>query len=221
MYIHKAFGFRPYNIAIYELAMVHKSMAKSDKFGCSLSNERLEFLGDAILGSVVAEYLYVRFPNKDEGFLTQLRSRVVNRQSLTDLAIKIGLDQFISFKSLQITKKSHIYGDALEAIVGAIYMDQGYSKTKKIIIDRIIKPFVDIDQIEFNDTNYKSQVIEWGQKNRKEVVFTTKDSSSSSEDSKFRTLISIDGVEVGNGVGFSKKQSQQNAAQGAIAKMKI
>jgi ribonuclease-3 len=190
--------------------------------GNVVNNERLEYLGDAILGTIVAEYLYNRFPFKDEGFLTQLRSRVVNRSFLTQLTFKMKLNRYVISNANSVSESSHLYGDLLEAFIGAIYLDCGYTVTKKFVIKKIFNQHVDIKEMERTDNNFKSQLIEWGQKMKQEVEFkTVNNPDMGSEKMPFLTEACIDGKVMGKGEGFSKKEAQQNAAQHALEKLSM
>ena len=163
-------GFVPHNKGLYRLALLHKSASKKAANGVLLNYERLEFLGDAVLGAIVAELLYKFFPNQDEGFLTRVRSKIVSRESLNELAINIGLDKAVVAKS-DISHNKHIYGDVFEAFIGAIFLDQGFANTKRFIEKFIFPNFFDIKNLVSVDTNYKSQLIEWGQKYKKDISF--------------------------------------------------
>lgn len=185
--------------------------------GNLINNERLEYLGDAILGAVVAEFLYNRFPQRGEGFLTQMRSKLVNRAFLSQLINETGLNRFIKSRTLGSTSTSNIYGDALEALIGAIYLDKGFDKARFVIIKRFLNGYVDLNKMEEQDNNYKSQLIEWGQKNKMDVNFQTEEEPS--PNSKFSIFVSTVEIEKeikGKGYGSSKKESQQNAAREAI-----
>ncbi len=219
-FIKNLTGFSPLKLKLYEIAFIHKSATTVDSLGNPVNNERLEYLGDAVLGAIVADYLYNRFPGKDEGFLTQLRSRIVNRSFLTQLTFKMGLNQYVSSNTSSINETSHIYGDVFEAFIGAIYLDNGYMAAKKFVIKRVLPEYVNIYELEKSNTNYKSQLIEWGQKNRKNVEFST----SSNPDfginkPPFISEILIDGKITGRGEGFSKKEAEQNAAQMALTNL--
>jgi len=190
--------------------------------GNVVNNERLEYLGDAVLGTIVAEYLYNRFPFKDEGFLTQLRSRVVNRSFLTQLTFKMKLNRYVISNANSVSESSHLYGDLLEAFIGAIYLDCGYAVTKQFVIKKIFNQHVDIKEMERTDNNFKSQLIEWGQKMKQEVEFkTVNNPDSGSEKMPFLSEACIDGKVMGKGEGFSKKEAQQNAAQQALDKLSL
>ena len=179
--------------------------------GVVLNYERLEFLGDAVLGAIVAELLYKFFPNKDEGFLTRVRSKVVSRESLNELAIHIGLDKAVVAKS-DISRNKHIYGDVFEAFIGAMFLDQGFTNTKRFIEKFIFPNFFNIKDLVTVDTNYKSRLIEWGQKNKVDIHFGTEENSRGRRN-KFCCLVYIDKEEKGKGEGTSKKEAEQNAAK--------
>lgn len=208
-------GFYPYNISLYELAFVHRSASVSCK-GTFCNNERLEYLGDAILSSIVAEYLFNKFPDKDEGFLTKMRSKIVNRESLFDLAEKTKITTFVVSNIKEPANKRYIYGDAFEALIGAIYIDRGYRKAQKFVIDNLIHKYLDISQLEHSDTNYKSQLIEWSQKYKKELVFNTTEEVDPLKNVQFVCWVKIDDEFLGAGKGKSKKEAEQNAAERAL-----
>lgn len=210
----------PLNFRLYDTAFIHKSASTTDAMGNSVNNERLEYLGDAVLGAIVADYLYNRFPGKDEGFLTQLRSRIVNRSFLTQLTFRMGLNRFVQSNTNSVNESSHIYGDVLEAFIGAIYLDHGYYPTKLFVTKKILAHFVNIDELVISDTNYKSQLIEWGQKYKKAVEFNTTSNTEAGHDKvPFISEVSIDSEIMGRGEGYSKKEAQQNAAREALAKV--
>lgn len=206
-------GFVPNNRSLYKLALLHKSASRVTANGVVLNYERLEFLGDAVLGAIVAELLYKFFPNKDEGFLTRVRSKVVSRESLNDLAIHIGLDKAVVAKS-DISRNKHIYGDVFEAFIGAMFLDQGFMNTKRFIEKFIFPNFFDIHDLVTVDTNYKSRLIEWGQKTKVDVQLTTEERRS--RRNRFYCIITINGEEKGKGEGTSKKEAEQNAARTVI-----
>jgi ribonuclease-3 len=196
--------------------MRHSSAAQKKKHGYLESNERLEYLGDAVLGMAVAEYLFNKYPFKDEGFLTEIRSRIVNREHLNHLAKKIGLKDIIEYNgNLQSNSQSFksIYGDALEALVGAIYLDKGYKLSRKFIFKRLIIPHVDLDEIIKNDSNFKSKIIEWSQKHNKELKFDVTEHGNQKHIKKFEATVYIDTKQISIGHGLSKKKAEQNAAE--------
>ncbi len=211
-------GIYPQNIALYHLAFSHRSMAKETTNGMKHSNERLEYLGDAVLGAVVAEMLFKKFPFRGEGFLTEMRSRIVSRENLKQLAFKLGIEQFIKKNAGPDAYRS-MHGDALEALIGAIYIDRGYSKAKHFVLERIIANHVDMDAIESTEINFKSRLLNWGQRNKHTVVFETLEENAADKLIKVRLM--IDGNEVSKGVDFVKKKAEQIAAQKACEQMNI
>lgn len=207
-------GFVPKNEELFRLALIHRS-ASTYKDGFAINNERLEFLGDAVLGAIVAEMLYKFFPNKGEGFLTQLRSKIVSRESLNELAVKLGLDKEVIAKA-DLSRNKHIYGDVFEAFIGAIYLDQDYQVTKKFIERHIVPKYIDIAKLVENDTNYKSQLVEWAQKNKKSLVFDTREQEGCNKGLVFLSEISVEGEKLGTGTGRSKKEAEQKAAKEVV-----
>lgn len=211
-------GFYPDKIDYYQLAMRHKSVSISTDTGHLLSNERLEFLGDAVLNSVVTDILYRRYHNRREGFLTDTRSKIVKRDSLNQLAIEIGLDKLIQVsKHVNSNTNKNIYGNALEALMGAIYLDFGYKKCKKFVEERLLKAFVNLDELAKQDMNFKSILIEWCQKHRLQIEFVLINESVERHNKHiFDMQLIIDGQDICRGKGLSKKESQQNASFHAL-----
>ena len=207
------FGFIPNNIELYKLALIHKSASLVLEDGRPINNERLEFLGDAVIEAVTSDYLFIEFPDRDEGFMTQLRSRIVSRQSLNELAVHLGLDrQVISNSGAGIVQK-HIYGDAFEAMMGAIYLDQGYDFVNRLLINGIYYRYLNLDELIESETDFKSRLIEWSQKNHHRILFRTDhDQGYSSAHPVFRCTVLVDDIEVGHGSGDSKKEAEQQAA---------
>lgn len=221
LFLKNILGFYPQNLKLYDLAFIHKSASILDSQGNHVNNERLEYLGDAILGAIIADFLYNRFPQEDEGFLTKTRSKLVNRSFLTKLTYDMGLNVFINSNTTKNIDNSHIYGDALEALIGAIYLDKDYQTAKYFVTKRILSQFVNLNEIEQNDTNFKSQLIEWSQKNKKEIKFeTTEKISERTKQPKFIAVVEIDNTEIGKGTGTSKKEAQQNAARQTLTVLK-
>lgn len=212
-FIKNDFGFYPHNLALYELAFTHKSAA--DNLGSfKLSNERLEYLGDAILSAVVADYLFRMFPTKSEGFLTEMRSKIVSRASLNKLSQKLGFEQMIHYSHDGHSNFKSITGNAFEAFVGALYLDRGYNFTKHIIIDRIIRIHLDLDQLENTDVNFKSKLLEWAQKEKHKLFFKLIGGKENNPHEKLYHVVTvIDNEEYGKGADFSIKGAEQLAAE--------
>ncbi len=218
-------GFVPGNLYLYKLAFRHKSVAMIVKDGSKNSNERLEFLGDAVLGSVVAELLFKKYPFKGEGFLTEMRSKIVSRVHLNQLGRKLGLDELMQYDARIINyapkSNSSLLGDAFEALIGAIYLDKGYGFTKDFLITRIIKPHVDIQTLEETESNFKSRLIEWGQQNGREVTFMMQEGGESDQYQKIFTIDAlVDGEVYGTGKDFNKKSAEKIAAEKAWESLK-
>ena len=211
--IDDMFGFIPNNIELYKLALIHKSASVELEDGSLVNNERLEFLGDAVIESITSDYLFIEFPEHDEGFMTQVRSKIVSRQSLNRIASEIGLDKYvISHAAGNLTQK-HIYGDAFEAMMGAIYLDQGYNFANRLLINDIFGRYLSLDDVLTLETDFKSRLIEWCQKNHYTIEFrTSSDHSGTSSRPQFVSTVYVDGIAVGHGSGDSKKQAEQNAA---------
>jgi ribonuclease-3 len=210
--VQRIIGLKPKNIAIYQQALRHSSVSVEIKNGVKNSNERLEYLGDAALGLVVAEYLFKLYPFKEEGFLTQMRSRIVNRNRLNQLALKIGLDELVSFE-LKGNKTKSLYGDALEALIGAIFLDLGYDKAEKFIISRLLQLHLDMREIENTDTDFKSKLLNWGQQNKKKIVFDLEKESGPSHNKIFLVRVLINGVPYDKAEHGSKRRAEQQAAE--------
>lgn len=205
-------GFTPKNLALYRLATVHSSIAKENGQGFKESNERLEYLGDAILGAAVADFLFKKFPYKDEGFLTEIRSRIVNRESLNQLAKKIGIGNIVQFDQKNAQLQQVILGNTLEALVGAVYLDKGYLTCKKFVVTKLIAPNYDIEELVNSNSNFKSKVIEWGQREGKDVRFEIVDIKKGKVHKEFTARVLVDNEAVGTGYGNSKKKAEQDAA---------
>lgn len=218
---YRMLGFYPRNIHIYEQALLHKSSSvKSDK-GRLLNNERLEFLGDAILDAVVADIVYKKFDGKKEGFLTNTRSKIVQRDTLNKLAVEIGLDKLIKSSTRTSSHNSYMCGNAFEALIGAIYLDRGYEACKQFMEEKIIDRLINLDKIAHKEVNFKSKLIEWSQKNKFAISFELIEQFlDHGSNPVFQTEILVEGLSGGTGIGYSKKESQQNAAQMALKKIK-
>lgn len=211
-------GFTPRRIQLFKMAFYHRSMNNDSPK--KMSNERLEFLGDAILSTIVAEYLFKKYPNKDEGFLTKMRSKIVKRQTLNEIADKMGLDVILSEYSLGKLSSSML-GNAFEALIGAVYIEFGYEKTKNYVIKNILMKYLDIKDLESKDDNHKSQLLEWCQKNGKEISFVTLSKFKLDKRDCFQVAVVIDGKEMATAEDFNKKSAEQNASLKVVALLEI
>lgn len=219
--LYKILGFYPDNVQVYEQAFLHKSSSVEDGDGKWLNNERLEFLGDAILDAIIADIVYKRFQNKREGFLTNTRSKIVQRETLNKVAVELGLDKMIVYSAKLSTHNNHMYGNALEALIGAIYLDQGFEVCYHFIQDILISKYIDLDTIARKEVNFKSSLIEWSQKNKLEITFDLIESFTDNEGNPvFQTGVTLSETQIGVGIGYSKKESQQSAAKMAIKKLR-
>ena len=216
-------GFVPGNLMLYRLAFRHKSVAQIIKKGVKNSNERLEFLGDAVLGSVVAEILFKMYPYEDEGFLTELRSKIVSRINLNQLGRKLGFEQLVEFDSRVInnSRQNSLLGDAFEALIGAVYLDKGYNFTKNFLENHIIKSHIDIHKLENTETNFKSKLIEWCQRHSKDISFELTTNQQGESSKLFTIQASIDGEVFGSGKEFNKKTAEKLAAEKACEALGI
>lgn len=218
---YKILGFYPRNIQLYQQALLHKSTSIRSEKGRPLNNERLEFLGDAILDAIVGDIVYKHFEGRREGFLTNTRSKIVQRETLNKLAVEIGLDKLVKYSTRSSSHNSYMYGNAFEAFIGAIYLDQGYERCKRFMEDKIFKNYIDLDKMSRKEVNFKSKLIEWSQKSKVEVSFELIEQFLDEDyNPMFHTEIRIEGISAGKGTGYSKKESQQNAAQAALKKIK-
>ena len=215
-------GLEPQNVRLYRTALTHTSVLKQTSAGRHETNERLEFLGDAILGAVVAEFLYKKFPYKQEGFLTEIRSRIVNREMLNSVAIRIGLNTLV--KTDQGTNNfryKSINGNALEALVGAIYLDKGYKSTRRFILDVLVKPHIDVHTLVTTTANFKSKLIEWAQSQNKPIRFEIVNVKPQGNVTEFTSEVFLNDEPVALGHGHSKKRAEQAAAEKALQSLKL
>ena len=215
--IHLLTGIRPANLDLYKLATRHSSAVQGKEH-----NERLEFLGDAVLGVIVAEFLFKKFPFREEGFLTEIRSRIVNGEHLALLAKKTGLSGLIDHDRKQkasLIHRSSMYGDAMEALVAAVYLDHGFDKCRKFVLEKLITPHCDLDAIVDQNINFKSQLIEFAQKSSRKASFSIIGETGAAHSRQFIAEAYIDGALVGKGKGLSKKKAEQAAAEEAIKKL--
>ena len=211
--LRNVLGFNPQKIELYRVALSHRSVRE----GSDQNNERLEFLGDAILGAIVANYLFMRYPYKDEGFLTEMRSKMVNRNQLNDIAIKIGLKKITFFNRFDNSLKiSQIFGNTLEALTGAVYLDKGYDETVKWVSTHIIHPHLFMQDLENLDINLKNKLYGWANKNGKVLEFDTLNETIENGRRLFTIGAKIDGEIIAEAKAFNKKDASQVAAQRAI-----
>ncbi|MBL7906114.1 MAG: ribonuclease III [Bacteroidales bacterium] len=214
--IRNIFGFYPGNISLYKLAFTHKSQAEELHNGIRISNERLEFLGDTVLSTVVADYLFRMFPFKDEGFLTETRSKIVSRTQLNKLSLKLGVDQLIIHTQDKNNVYKSIKGDAFEALIGAIYLDKGYDFTRKILINRVIKNNFDLNELINTDLNFKSRLIEWAQKEKMPMEFVVVKEVGAGYQKQYIVNVMVNNELAGTGRDYSIKGAEQNASMKAL-----
>lgn len=214
-------GFYPHDLEIYRIALSHKSLSYRNAKGRMLNNERLEFLGDAVLEAVVSDIVYHRFERKREGFLTSTRSKIVQRTSLNKLAAEIGLNQLVHSTQQASQSGNHIGGNAFEALIGAAYLDRGYAYCKWFVEHRIVGRLLDIEGVANKEVNFKSKLLEWSQKNRINAEFILSSTENEGKNHPvFNTVVMVEGIEAGRGQGASKKESQQVAAREALVRFR-
>jgi len=219
--LREIIGFRTTNLRIYEAAFIHRSASFILPDGQRINNERLEFLGDAVLDAILSDYLFEKFPDANEGFMTKIRSRIVNREILNQLALSMGIDNFLVSNVSSNHSTRNLYGDALEALIGALFIDKGFKKTKSLFIKRVFNKYLDLGQIVDTDADYKSLVFEWIQKHKTNLTFEYKEEYDFKlKKSVFSATLIINNEEFGNGQGASKKEAEQEAAGKAWAKLK-
>lgn len=207
-------GFTPRHTELYHVALTHSS-SSAVEHGHRINNERLEYLGDAVLGSIVAEYLYRKYPMKGEGFLTEMRSKIVSRKSLGNLARKIGLPELVAHQRGQEGAFKSLGGDAFEALIGAIYLEKGFRFTRHLIIDKLLCTYLDVDALANTDWNYKGKLIDWGQKNRKKVSFEVVRSFVCDREGRreYECLVKVDGQPQQTAIDYTIKAAEQLAAE--------
>lgn len=216
-------GARPSNLGVYQLAFLHTSASRETAIqGFRESNERLEYLGDAVLGMVVAEFLFTKYPYKDEGFLTEIRSRIVNRESLNQISRKLGLDKLIEYDGNHrgMSPRSSMYGDALEAFLGAIYLDKGFRFTRSFIIGKLLTHY-DLESIIQNNINFKSLIIEWAQREGKDIRFEILEERGTRHHREFISQILVNDEPFAQGNGFTKKKAEQSASEKACGLLEL
>lgn len=217
--IKNLLGFYPRNIHLYKIALSHKSAPQIWLKGQQINNERLEYLGDAVLSSIVADYLYRKFPYQNEGFLTEMRSRIVSRSRFNKLSLKMGLNKLIFQGNGSFSSSKSIYGDTFEALIGAIYLDKGYNYTKRIVIRRIIDVHLDVDEIEKTDTNFKSKILEYAQREKLPLEFKVLQELGEGHRKQYLVELYIDNQPVSRGQDFSIKAAEQVAAEKACEEL--
>lgn len=220
--LYNILGFVPGNISFYKVALMHKSYKPKEKEFGTLNNERLEFLGDAVLGAIVADILYEKYPEEQEGYLSTLRSKLVKRESLNKLAVQMGLDKLVKHSDkMSTTFHCSMYGNAFEAFIGAIYLDKGYGQCYKFVKGRMLTQQVDVNEVAHKEENFKSRLIEWCQKYQLQFEFVVVDEIHipNQNATRFDTEIVIEGVKCGSGSGYSKKESHQRAARNTMKKL--
>jgi ribonuclease-3 len=217
--LRNVLGFYPGNISLYKKAFTHSSAASQIKEGVKDSYERLEFLGDAVLSVVIADYLFKKFPFRDEGFLTKMRSKIVSRAQLNKLSVRFGLQQFIE-ADFGLTRNNHsVNGDVFEALIGAIYLDKGYAFTHSFLQYKVIPEHLDIDEIEQTETDFKSKLIEWAQKEKKNFAFVVVEEVMNGYEKQYIIEVRIDQVTLGRGQSISKKKAEQIASEQAVLQL--
>jgi ribonuclease-3 len=211
-------GFKPNNISLYKTALTHRSIRE----GADENNERLEYLGDAVLSALIADYLFKRYPYREEGFLTEMRSKMVNRQQLNDIAVRMGLKKITLYNKMDSSLKvSQIFGNTLEALVGAVYLDCGYKKTARWVLDHIILPHMFMEELENLEINHKNKLYGWANKNGRVLEFETLNEKLENGRRLFTIAAVIDGKHIAEGRAFNKKDASQIAAQVAVEKLGI
>ena len=221
VFIHRITGYYPRDIKPYQLAMVHRSKPVKLPDGRWANNERLEYLGDAVLDTVVADFLYSTFPGKHEGFLTSTRAKIVQRESLNRIGNTLHLDSHVHAQMRSSSHNSYICGNALEALIGAIYLDQGYKRCRKFIVERLIKKHFDLNDLVKTEQNFKSRIIEWTQKYRVTIEYELVDSYTDIDNNPvFRTAVILGGIYASDAQGYSKKESHQAASKKALDRLR-
>lgn len=219
--LKKLLGFSPGNLRLYEIAFIHRSASFTLPDGKKVNNERLEYLGDAVLDAILSDYLFEKFPDASEGFMTKIRSRIVNREVLNQLAVSMGINNILVSNVNSAHTTRNLYGDALEALIGSIFLDKGFKKTKKLFIKKVFNKYLDLNVIVNTDTDFKSLVFEWVQKHKNNLIFTyNEEYDFNQKKSVFSTKLIIDKEELGEGHGSSKKEAEQEAASQALTRLK-
>ena len=219
--LKKILGFSPGNLKLYEIAFIHRSATFTMPDGKKVNNERLEYLGDAILDAILSDFLFGKFPDASEGFMTKIRSRIVNRDVLNQLAISMGINNILISNLGSVHPTKNLYGDAFEALIGSVFLDKGFKKTQKLFITKVLNKYLDLNVIVNTDADYKSLVFEWVQKHKLNLKFTyDEEYDFNLKKSVFSTTLIIDKEELGRGHGASKKEAEQEAASQAWKRLK-
>lgn len=219
--IQRIVGFYPHRIDYFKQALMHKSIGKRNAKGRPVNNERLEFLGDAILDAVVGDIVYRHFEGKREGFLTNTRSKIVQRETLNRLAREMGVNELIVSSGHSSSHNSYVGGNAFEALIGAIYLDRGYDACMRFMEKRVLNELINIDKVAYKEVNFKSKLLEWSQKNRVKLEFKLMEQKSDEKGSPvFTYQVVIEGVEGESGTGYSKKESQQQASKLTLQRLR-
>ena len=208
-------GYKPKKIQLYKLAFLHKSNNSEE------SNERLEYLGDAVLGLIVANYLFKLYPYKDEGFLTKIRSKIVSRDSLNNLGRKIGIKELINLQKAKTKSYESVYGDAVEALIGACYLEKGFIFCAKKVINNVLVPYYDLDSLTSQTHNFKSKILEWAQKEKKKISFIVEKTTKSDKFSQFKSILYLNSKKLSEGYGKSKKNAEKDASRNACDKLEL
>ncbi len=218
--LKRIIGLRPGNLFLYEAAFIHRSATYVLPDGTKINNERLEYLGDAIIDAILSEYLFKKYSNASEGVLTKVRARIVNREELNRLALAMGFDELLVNNVYTGSCVKNLYGDALEAFMGALFLDCGYKKTKKVFINRVLNRYLDLEEIVHTDTDFKSLIYEWGQKHKTNLKFECDEEYDyAQKQSVFSSVLYLDKEEYGKGMGMSKKEAEQEASKQAWMKV--
>lgn len=220
--LKKLLGFRPVNLRLYEMAFIHRSATYTLPDGVRINNERLEYLGDAIIDSILSDYLFRLYPEATEGFLTKTRARIVNRETLNQLGLSMGLDRLIISNLAPSDSPRNLYGNAVEALAGALFIDAGYNRTRKFMIERVLKKHLNLNKVLAAETDYKSLILEYCQKNKQKLNFTSREKPSGTNGHPiFTVTLEIDNEIVSQGEGATKKEAEQEASMAALNKLGI
>lgn len=220
--LKKLLGFRPVNLRLYEMAFIHRSATYTLPDGIRINNERLEYLGDAIIDSILSDYLFRLYPEATEGFLTKTRARIVNREILNQLGLSMGLNRLIISNLAPSDSPRNLYGNAVEALTGALFIDTGYNRTRKFMIERVLKKHLNLNKVLAAETDYKSLILEYCQKNKQKLNFTSREKPSGTNGHPlFTVTLEINNEVVSQGEGATKKEAEQEASLAALNKLGI